>query len=57
MPKKAAFAVATGAIGAAYDISDVAGDPVRNATTGTIDGVRVVAPTAISGQQVNETDE
>ena len=41
--EKAAAAVATGAIEAAYDVSDAAGDAVRTAVTGTIQGVRVVA--------------
>ena len=41
--EKTAAAVATGAIETAYDVSDAAGDAVRNAVTGTIQGVRVVA--------------
>ena len=41
--EKAAAAVATGAIEAAYDVSDAAGDAFRTEVTGTIQGVRAVA--------------
>ena len=40
--EKAVSAAATGAIKAGYEISAEVGDKVKNAATGTIDGVKVV---------------
>jgi hypothetical protein len=44
--EQTAAAAAKGAVDAAYDVSDAAGVAVRNAVTGTINGVRVSVDTA-----------
>ena len=40
--EKTVSAAATGAIKAAYEISAEVGDKVKNAATGTIDGIKVI---------------
>ena len=47
----AASAAATGAIDAATQISESAGNAVRDAATGTISGVRVVAQAPFKGEE------
>ncbi|MDA1348301.1 MAG: hypothetical protein O3A47_05475 [Chloroflexi bacterium] len=47
----ATAAAAAVAVEAAYDVSDAAGDAVREAATGTIMGVRVTVSTAVGGKK------